>query len=78
MAKWTIESTKRPDGTYISKVPDEMEGKTIRLITPGELATLAIGTELVTIFGDKLLVGDSKLDGDTRFGYLAYGFLEDD
>jgi hypothetical protein len=47
----------------------------IDLITPAELATLAPGTKLVCIDGRHVIVGKDTIDGDTRQGFLAYGFL---
>ena len=53
----------------------EMKGKKISLITPHELALLPSGTVLYSIQGEKVVVGESKIDDDTRFGFIAYGTL---
>jgi hypothetical protein len=50
----------------------------IYLITPDQLQELPIGTVLYNIFGEKHTKGFDRIDDDTRFGYLAYGFLEDE
>lgn len=46
----------------------------VQLITPQELASLPAGTELVGTYGEKIIVGQDEIDGDTRDGYLACGF----
>lgn len=48
----------------------------LELITPDELATLADGTPLVCIDGSVAIKGTDQINSDTRFGYLAYGFLK--
>lgn len=54
----------------------KVEGKdiTIRLIKPEELETLVAGTVLYSIFGKRYVIGQDRIDGDTRCGFLAYGF----
>lgn len=46
----------------------------LRLITPAELDALPFGTELTSILGERVVVGTDRIDGDTRGGFLAYGF----
>jgi hypothetical protein len=46
------------------------------LITPEEFDRLADGTALVCIDGKIVVKGQDQVDRDTRFGVLAYGFLE--
>lgn len=58
-------------------IPSNMKGKKIRLITPDELHQLPAGTKLVAIDGKEVVVGTHSIDEDTRFGYLAFGFLID-
>jgi hypothetical protein len=48
------------------------------LITPDQLCRLPLGTILYDIFMTKYTIGKDKIDEDTRFGYLAYGFLIDE
>lgn len=43
------------------------------LITPEELEKLPVGIELECINGKKYVKGVDTIDGDTRFGHLAYG-----
>lgn len=49
------------------------DGTSIRLLKPPELSTLADGTELISISGERVVKGRDFIDLDTRFGYLAYG-----
>ena len=51
------------------------DGRTIELITPDEFATLDDGTELVCINEKSYFKGKDYIDGDTRGGFLAFGFL---
>lgn len=37
------------------------------------LPMVPIGTELTTIFGDKIIYDGSNVDNDIRFGCIAYG-----
>ena len=37
------------------------------------LPIIPIGTELTTIFGDKIIYDGTNVDNDIRFGCLAYG-----
>ena len=46
------------------------------LITPEQFQQLPDGTELTSISGEKKVKGQDKVDQDTRFGYLAFGFPE--
>lgn len=43
------------------------------LLTPDELAKLPEGTVLESISGKLRTYGADRIDGDTRFGHLAYG-----
>lgn len=54
--------------------PEKDRGREIDLITPAELSEVPKGTVLVTILGNRVKVGADKVDGDTRGGFLAYGF----
>lgn len=49
-------------------------GDDVYLITPHELSMLDPGTELISILGKKVIVGEDYIHGDTRGGYLAFGF----
>lgn len=51
------------------------DGRVIELLTPEQLKELPNGVELIDIFGGKFIKGKDEIDGDTRFGYLAYGIL---
>lgn len=46
------------------------------LITPEQLDEIPDGTTLHTIMDEEVVVGQDKIDRDTRFGYLAYGLRE--
>lgn len=48
----------------------------IWVITPDELSQLPDGTELISIFEEKVVKGKDYIDDDTRFGYLAYGVAD--
>ena len=50
----------------------------MNLITPSQLKELPKGTVLYSIDGKKAVVGVDYVDGDTRGGFLAYGFLKKD
>lgn len=65
MTKWTIDA----DG--------ETPAYEIHLVTPEELEELPDGTELIDIFGRSVIKGhETTIDGDTRFGHLAYGLRD--
>ena len=49
------------------------EEKILWLVTPEEFEKLPDGFELTDIFGEKAIKGADKIDGDTRFGHIAYG-----
>jgi hypothetical protein len=49
----------------------------VRLITPKQLRALPKGTVLTSISGSRAIVGVDRIDGDTRGGFLAYGFAKD-
>jgi len=51
--------------------------KVLDLITPKLFDYLPKGTELVSISGDRRRKGIDYIDGDTRYGFLAYGFLRE-
>ena len=46
----------------------------LSLITPDQLKQLPEGTMLQSINGEEAIVGIDDIDGDTRGGFLAYGF----
>lgn len=46
------------------------------VIQPMELDALPDGTALVCIDGTIAIKGQDGIDGDTRYGCLAYGFLK--
>lgn len=50
-------------------------GQRLELIRPSELATLPGGTTLMSIAGERVVVGVDSIDGDTRGGWLAYGYI---
>ena len=74
-AKWNVSYPSFKWGNE-TKEPTLPEGAEISLITPEELATLAPGTELFNIFGVSHIVGTDRIDGDTRAGFIAYGFKQ--
>ena len=74
-AKWTVNHPTFKRGNE-DREPVLAEGTELSLITPEELATLAPETELFNIFGCSYKVGTDKIDGDTRGGFLAYGFKQ--
>ena len=45
------------------------------LITPAQLSQLPKGTVLYSFNGNKAVVGTDAIDGETRHGFLSYGFL---
>jgi hypothetical protein len=53
------------------------DGSVLRLVTPAELAALPDGTALRCIDGEVVVKGQDAIDGDTRFGYLAFGLPAD-
>ncbi|MEQ1494450.1 MAG: hypothetical protein ABL912_01640 [Novosphingobium sp.] len=46
------------------------------LLTPKELKSVPRGTVLTSINGTKAIVGTDYIDGDTRFGCLAFGVFD--
>lgn len=50
------------------------DNRVLSLITEEEFKTLPAGTVLVCIDGTSAVVGHDKIDLDTRYGFLAYGF----
>jgi hypothetical protein len=50
-------------------------GTHLHLITAWEYARLPAGQVLYSIEGERVTVGSSYIDTDTRVGYLAYGYL---
>lgn len=46
------------------------------LLTPEQLDEIPDGTILHSIMGERAVFGKDVIDGDTRFGYLAYGLRE--
>lgn len=48
----------------------------LKVISPAELKELPDGTPLACIDGSIAVKGRDRIDLDTRFGFLAYGFLE--
>lgn len=51
------------------------DGRTISLLTLKEFDNLPMNTELIDIFGESLQKRPDT-DTDTRFGFVAYGFLK--
>ena len=49
------------------------DGRVIALLLPDDVEHLDVGTELLTINGERATVGRDEIDNDTRGGYLAYG-----
>jgi hypothetical protein len=47
--------------------------KTLLLVSPELLAALPSGVPLESIMGRKKITGQDRIDGDSRFGFLAYG-----
>lgn len=72
-AKWIVKHIDSDFGAKQRK-PILEEGAELSLITPEELATLGPGTQLFSIFGVSYIVGTDNIDGDTRGGFLAFGF----
>lgn len=52
------------------------DGRTIILKTPEEFKAYPDGTIFTSIFGDTKEKGKDYIDGDTRYGHLAYGIEE--
>lgn len=46
------------------------------LLSPEQLEEVPDGTILHTIMGEEVVVGQDKIDRETRFGYLGYGLRE--
>lgn len=63
---------KGGNGAFESKLGD------MNLITHAQLDKLPKGTVLYSFNGEKVVVGVDRIDGDTRGGFLAYGFLKKD
>jgi hypothetical protein len=67
----------------VDKPPEKMKFSSfgtwgdVRLITPKQLRALPKGTVLTSISGSKAIVGVDRIDGDTRGGFLAFGFAKD-
>lgn len=55
---------------------DLKEEDPLWLLAPEQLEEIPDGTTLHSIIGEEVVVGQDKIDGDTRFGYLAYGLRE--
>ena len=53
------------------------DGRTIRLFTPQELASLPDDTVITSINGEsrQKVVDSESADDDTRFGFTAWGFI---
>lgn len=67
-----IEPTSRRNGNkWAEGDPDPLW-----LLTPDELEQVPDGTILTCINGTKVTKGQDFIDGDTRYGLLAYGLLE--
>lgn len=49
------------------------DGRRLKLLTPEELKSVPDGTVLVDVMGAWVVKGRDHIDGDTRYGYLAYG-----
>ena len=62
----------------IDHTESKYEGKTISLLTKSELTSLqntSPDTILIDIFGEEVLAKDC--DDETRYGYVAAGFLKE-
>ncbi len=64
-AKWDVKESAYNKGGFTG---------VIYLITPEQLKKCPKGTRLYSISGESAIVGQDKIDDDTRFGHLAYGF----
>ena len=64
-----------PKSRQLQNAWDDTEDK-LWLLTPEEFNTVPDGEVLTSINGRKVTVGQDKIDQDTRFGYIAFGFLE--
>ena len=51
--------------------------ETLWLVTPEEFDRLPNGFVLTCIDGSTAIKGKDKIDGDTRFGHIAYGASKD-
>lgn len=47
----------------------------VDLIQPDHFNDLPDGTELFSINGERKIKGKDEIDQDTRFGFIAWGFL---
>lgn len=55
--------------------PWEIEHLHVDLIQPEHLEALPDGTQLFCLDGSTVIKGKDVIDPDTRYGFLAYGFL---
>jgi hypothetical protein len=69
-----FEMSKVPQAGQSAEKPKEK----IWTITPEQFNQLPDGTELTSVFGEKMVKGRDEINQDTRAGYLAFGFLEAD
>ena len=61
----------------LASLPERPE--VIYLLTPEQFRDLSVGTKLVDIFGDEVVVGDTDLKKEkTKNSYLPFGFKEQD
>lgn len=79
MTGWLVERSHVYDPAVLVDRTDLLiEGSRIDLITPDELKEIEKGTVLYDIFGFPAVVGVDYIDDDTRGGYLAFGFRQED
>lgn len=69
--EWKIENF--PYSKVDSHKVNEMENKTIILLTPEEMERVPDGTKVYSIFGNCVIKGTDYIDNDIRGGHLAYG-----
>lgn len=68
-AAWTIEDW--------NVIPEGLRGRILHLIHEDDLPNIPVGTELVSVIGDRCVLGCEPMTLDARDGYLAWGFLDD-
>lgn len=71
-ARWIIRESLLDWGNPVDKT---LVGRTIELIHESDFASVPEGTELISIFGERVVKGKNHIDDDIREGYYAYGTL---
>jgi hypothetical protein len=70
-------STEPPPGMRLDPKGEWDVAYVLNCLTPEQLAALPVGTRLYSLTGEEMIVGVDTFDTDTRFGFTAYGFKQE-